>query len=224
MKSVENTSIRDKRFEAWFNNHYLQLILGILLIFTCLPIIAPVLMKFGIVFPASVIYWIYGFFCHQLPFRSWFLFGEQPYYPLARAGLISVRSFESSFPLESQGFGIINSIVGNQNIGYKIAICQRDIAIYIFLLAFGFIFTIQKRRIKRIPLWIWLLIGVIPLGLDGLSQYIGNFSLPILGIVSRESTPLLRTITGSLFGFLTGWYIFPSLESIIKKNKYRETN
>jgi uncharacterized membrane protein len=223
MKPEERKSTNDKNFEAWFKNHYLQLILSILFIFICLSVIAPVLMKFGFVFPANIIYLIYSFFCHQLPYRSWFLFGLQPYYPLASAGLISVHSFESIFHLESQNIEKLSLIVGNQNIGYKIAICQRDIAMYFSLLVFGFIFAIQKRRIKRIPLWFWLLIGVIPLGLDGLSQYLGNFPLPVLGIVSRESTPLLRTVTGSLFGLLTGWYIFPSLEFLINKD-YKKTD
>jgi uncharacterized membrane protein len=219
MNNEANTKIKDRKFEAWFNHHYLQFVLGLLFIFTFLPVAAPIFMKFGLVFPANFIYWVYSYFCHQLPYRSWFLFGAQPYYPLTRAGLISVHSFESIFPQQSLSPGSINSIIGNSFLGYKIAFCQRDVAIYFSLLLFGILFLIQKKKIKRIPLWIWLLIGVIPIGLDGVSQYLSSISLPIIGSVTRESTPLLRTITGSLFGLLTGWYIFPSLESLIN-NKH----
>jgi len=35
-------------------------------------------------------------------------------------------------------------------------------------------------------------------------------------LIIRESTPLLRTITGSLFGLTTGWYLFPLLEESMK--------
>ncbi len=37
--------------------------------------------------PANVIYAIYKPLCHQFGFRSFFLFGEQPYYPLKEAGM-----------------------------------------------------------------------------------------------------------------------------------------
>ena len=218
MSSNNIPNVNDNEFEAWFRNHYLNLILGFLLIFSILPVIAPVLMKFGLVFPARVIYWVYSYFCHQFPFRSWFLFGVQPYYPLARAGINSVLTFESIFHPETLDFDSLRTIIGNQYAGYKTAICQRDIAMYFSLLAFGLFFAIKNKRIKSIPFGIWLVAGVIPLGLDGLTQYLENYSLPFFGNFMRESTPLLRTITGCLFGLLTGGYIFPTLESMLNRN------
>jgi uncharacterized membrane protein len=218
MDIEERRNIKDKKFEAWFTDHYLLLILGCLFTFSFLPFLAPILMEIGFIFPAKVIYWIYSFFCHQLPYRSWFLFGIQPYYPLARAGLISVQPFESIIYQGFKNYRSINSIIGNPMMGYKIAICQRDIAIYISILIFGIVFAIRKKKIKPISLWCWLFIGVLPIGLDGISQYLSNISLPIIGIMFRESTPLLRTLTGTLYGFLTGWYIFPSMENLVNRN------
>ncbi|MCJ7518576.1 MAG: DUF2085 domain-containing protein [Anaerolineaceae bacterium] len=218
MVSAHIPSLNDKKFEVWFRNHYLSLILGFLLIFSILPIIAPILMRLGLIPHAKVIYWIYGFFCHQLPFRSWFLFGAQPYYPLADVGMKSILSFETVFNPASQDFESFRTIFGNPYAGYKIAICQRDIAMYFSLIAFGLFFASQNRKIKRIHFWIWMVVGVIPLGIDGIMQFLGGYSLPVLSSFLSESTPLLRTITGNLFGFFTGWYIFPTLELMINRN------
>jgi len=208
---------RDRVFEGWFQSHYLHLILGSLFIFISLSFLAPILLKAGLSLPAKVIYWIDGFFCHQLPFRSWFLFGDQPYYPLASTGINNMLSFEDYFHPATMEFGIIRFETGNSAAGYKMAICQRDIAMYLSLWMFGLIFALMNRKIKKLPLWIWIVFGVVPLGLDGGVQFLGNLNVPFLESVAHESTPLLRTITGSLFGLFTGWYIFPALDIFINK-------
>jgi uncharacterized membrane protein len=217
MNLDNNANSNKGKFEIWFSNYYLYLILGFLFFYSFLPILAPVLMKNGIIFPARVIYWIYSFFCHQLPFRSWFLFGNQQYYPLARAGILGIRSFESIFHPGLLDFEELKLIVGNSYVGYKIAMCQRDMAMYLSLFVFGLYFAAKNKKIKRIPFRIWLIVGVIPLVIDGLTQLLGGLSFPFLEIFVRESTPILRTITGSLFGFFTGWFVFPSLESMVNK-------
>jgi len=43
--------------------------------------------------------------------------------------------------------------------------------------------------------------------------------LNINWLPARESTPLLRTITGVLFGIFTGWYLFPMFEETMKGNR-----
>jgi len=208
---------RDRIFEGWFKTHYLHLILGSLFIFISLSFLAPVFSKAGLSIPAKVIYWIDGFFCHQLPFRSWFFFGDQPYYPLASSGIKNMLSFEEYFHPATMEFEIIRFETGNSASGYKMSICQRDIAMYLSLWMFGLIFALMNRKIKKLPLWIWIVFGVIPLGFDGGVQFLGNLNVPFLESVVHESTPLLRTITGSLFGLFTGWYIFPALDIVINK-------
>jgi len=42
-----------------------------------LPVLAPYLMHSGHSFPAKIIYTVYSFLCHQLPERSFFIFGYQ---------------------------------------------------------------------------------------------------------------------------------------------------
>lgn len=57
-----------------------KLLLGVVLflfIFTLLPIIAPIAAHFGLDFIADPIYWIYQWFCHQRPWRSYHLFDYQ---------------------------------------------------------------------------------------------------------------------------------------------------
>ena len=58
--------------------------------------------------------------------------------------------------------------------------------------------------------WVWLLIAIAPIGLDGFSQLL---SQPPLGLFPfRESTPTLRVLTGFLFGFFTAWFGYPLVE------------
>jgi len=55
--------------------------------------------------------------------------------------------------------------------------------------------------------------------LDGISQLISQ--LPLNLIPFRESTPILRVITGCLFGFLTAWFAYPYVEeSMIENRKF----
>jgi len=223
MTQQNDSSNRDKAFEGWFKKYYLHLILGILFIFISLSFMAPVLFRIGLTLPARIIYWADGFFCHQLPFRSWFFFGDQPYYPLASAGIKNVISFESYFHPATMDFAVVRLFTGDPSAGYKMAICQRDIAMYLSLWLFGLLFGLKDRKIKKLPLWIWIAFGVLPLGFDGGLQILANLNMPILASLAHESTPLLRTITGGMFGLFTGWYIFPALEDVVNKKSSLKT-
>jgi uncharacterized membrane protein len=62
------------------------------------------------------------------------------------------------------------------------------------------------------------MIGLVPIAIDGVSQLPGLASnLPPWFL--RESTPLLRTITGTLFGFTTAWYLFPLIEESMNETR-----
>jgi uncharacterized membrane protein len=113
------------------------------------------------------------------------------------------------------------AFVGNEQLGYKVALCERDVAIYGGILLFGILFALMGRKIKSIHWAIWIIFGILPIALDGVSQLI---SQPPMGFIPfRESTPLLRTLTGFLFGFLTAWFGYPYVEESMKENrKYLE--
>ena len=202
------------RFSHWWSRSYLALLNLIIFLYVALPVFAPVLMKAGYPDLARPIYGLYGAVCHQLAFRSWFLFGEQPIYPRAAAGMEGYKTFQEVTGIdESNSSNLLaaRDFIGNEQVGYKIAFCQRDIAIYGAMLAFGLLFAATGRRLRPLAWWLWVLIGIAPIALDGFSQLLSQFP-GFSWWPYRESTPLLRTLTGALFGFTTAWFGFPLME------------
>ncbi len=158
----------------------------------------------GMVRP-TVIYKVYSPLCHQWAFRSFFLFGEQPYYPHAAANMRGVLTFEQVSgitDLNDPGRLQARLFEGDPVLGYKVAICERDVAIWGAMALFGLIFAVTGRKLPKMHWIIWILVGCLPIGLDGFSQLFSQ--IPSTFIQSllpyRESTPLLRNLTG-----LTVW-------------------
>jgi len=193
-----------------FTRHWLLVFNLAVLLFVGVPFLAPVLMKSGAVGPAQWIYRIYSPLCHQLAFRSWFLFGEQAAYPRSFAGLPSM-TYEEATGLSELDYLDAKHFVGNELLGYKVAFCQRDIAIYLGILAAGLAFALVRRRLRPPSMLVWVLVGIVPLALDGFSQLISVFPGYPFGV--RESTPLLRTLTGLLFGISCVWLAYPHAEA-----------
>lgn len=215
------------RTMAWISGHYLAVINFFMLLYFGLPILAPLLMKAGATIPANVIYTIYKPLCHQFGFRSFFLFGEQAYYPLQEAGISGVKTFE-----EVTGFPDLDNpaafsrfearqYTGNETVGYKMALCERDMAIYGAIVLFGLVYAVTGRRIKPLPWVLWVLIGIGPIGLDGFSQLFSQMNWQWLASIVpyRESTPFLRVLTGGLFGFTTAWFAYPYMEESMAETR-----
>jgi uncharacterized membrane protein len=103
---------------------------------------------------------------------------------------------------------------GNETVGYKMALCERDMAIYGAMLLFGVVYSLTGRRIKPLHWMLWILIGLGPIGLDGFSQLFSQMDWAWLASILpyRESTPFLRVLTGALFGFTTAWFAYPYME------------
>jgi len=200
------------RVSLWLSRGYIWLMIFFLTLYVGLPFLAPYFLKIGANLPANIIYTIYKPLCHQLAFRSWFVFGEQAYYPRAAAGIEGIKTYEEITNQPVINIRDAQKFRGNEVVGYKVALCERDTAIYASMLLFGLLFVLTGRRIKSIKWYVWVMIALVPMGLDGISQ------LPALAgslpdwIPIRESTPLLRSITGFLFGFFTAWYLFPLIE------------
>lgn len=223
MKNID--LINSNRYSIWFNQYYILIFCGFLFLFILLAFLAPVFMKIKLDAPANLIYGIYKFFCHQLAFRSWFLFGQQSFYPRIISGINTVKSYESATGDYQLNLEFARNFIGNEKLGYKVALCQRDLAIYSSLLIFGLIYYLSGKRIRPLPWYLWILIGLIPIGLDGVSQF-GGLGIDFLSwLPVRESTPLLRTLTGCLFGITTALFIFPLLEeNMQEKLKHIEIN
>lgn len=205
---------KSDRFTNWISNHYLAFFNFIVILYLGLPVLAPVFMKAGLTGPANVIYRLYSGVCHQLAFRSFFLFGEQSVYPRASAGLDDMLSLQQATGLdEGEDGGALlaaRRYVGDERVGYKIALCQRDVFIYGAILLFGLLYAVTGRRFPLLPWYLWIGIGMLPIALDGFSQLLSQPPLNLLPY--RESTPFFRSLTGFLFGFTTAWFGYPMVE------------
>ena len=204
----------------WFSNHYMLFFNLILALYVGIPWLAPVFEKAGWQLPARAIYTIYSPLCHQLGFRSWFVFGEQAAYPRELAGINGLKTFEQATGINPSDTIASRKFIGDNFLGYKVALCERDVAIYASLLLFGLVFTGTGLRLKHLPFLAWVLIGILPIAVDGFSQLPGLLGIAVPAwLPIRESTPLLRTITGFLFGFTTGWYGFPMVEETMRDTR-----
>lgn len=207
------------RITHFLAHHYLALVNVLLLLYAGLPFLAPVFMKTGFPLGATIIYKIYSPMCHQLAFRSWFLFGEQAFYPRELAGIPGVVTYETLVNTNEVEILQARNFVGNEVVGYKVALCERDVAIYAFMLLFGIFFAVSGRRLRSLPWYVWIIVGMIPIGLDGISQ-LPSLAAGLPGwLPLRESSPLLRTLTGGLFGWVTAWYLFPMLQETANETR-----
>jgi uncharacterized membrane protein len=215
------------RIMYWLSRHYLALLNFVMLLYFGLPILAPVLMDVGATVPATVIYTIYKPLCHQFSFRSFFLFGEQPYYPLKEANIPGVKTLDEVTGFQDLRNPIAISrlqareFVGNSVVGYKMALCERDMGIYSAIFVFGILYAASGRRLKPLHWMLWILIGLGPIGLDGFSQLFSQmeWSWLVHTLPYRESTPFLRVFTGALFGFATAWFSYPYIEESMIENR-----
>jgi uncharacterized membrane protein len=167
---------------------------------------------------AKPIYTVYSATCHQLAFRSWFLFGDQVVYPREAANVEGLDTFGNVTGINENALLDARRFIGDEQIGYKVAFCERDVAIYAAILLFGLLYAASKERIPALPWYLWFLIGWAPIGLDGFSQLLSQ--LPNWSFWAyRESTPFLRTLTGGLFGFTTAWFGYPLLKETFEETR-----
>lgn len=213
---------RSNRRVLWLSTHWLEIALAFLLIYTGLSLTPPFLMKAGLTGPANVIYTIYKPMCHQFAFRSLFLFGDHMTYPREAAGLDRDTSFEA-YAVRDSHFADLNlrewtaelqlrarSFNGNEDMGYKTALCERDVAIYGTMFLMGLLFKRVRHWLRPAPILLYFFVGIVPMGMDGFSQM---FSYPPFEFWPiRETIPIFRILTGALFGAMNVWLAFPYLE------------
>ena len=192
---------------------YALLFAFVFILYPAAASLPPYLMVRGHERAAGVLYKLFSPLCHQLPQRCYFLFGPQSWYPLelsGQSGLLTL-SAASGLPEESVRK---RAFIGTPEMGYKMAVCQRDVAIYLSLALFCVVFCLSGNRLPKLSTKLWILLSLLPMALDGFSQL---FSWAIPAIPVRESTPLLRSITGGMFGFFLGWFLLPRLEESLSQ-------
>ena len=156
-----------------------------------LPFLAPIFMNAGYELPAKAIYTLYRPACHQRPERSYFIGGPDFVYSpeeLASAG-VDLDPFARD--------------IGNENVGWIVAFCERDVAIYgaIFLTGLGY--GLVRKRLKgwRMP-FRYFIPFLVPMAIDGVLQLFGFY----------ESTWMMRSITGAVFGVGAVLFAYPYVE------------
>lgn len=173
--------------------HWLAMANAAMAVFLILPIVAPLLLSASQEAAASWIYEAYSAVCHQWPFRSFFMMGPQATYSMQEVAAMA-------------GPEQVWAWMGSAEAGYKMAFCQRDLAIVAAALAMGLFYALVRRRLAPPKLRLYLLF-LLPIALDGFTQ-LGGW---------RESTWELRLGTGLLTGIATVWLIFPYLEIVVDR-------
>jgi uncharacterized membrane protein len=168
--------------------HWLLAVNAALLAFLLGGAAAPAFATVGWTPLADAVYAAYRLTCHQWAFRSFFLFGELP---------IGVVDQQRLARLGVDPF----TFIGGPGLGWKMAYCERDLAIYVGLLALGLLYAARRGRLEPAGFAIYGLL-IMPMALDGFSQLFGW----------RESTWQLRLATGLLFGLASGWLVLPRLD------------
>ncbi len=169
--------------------HWLLIVNSVMALQAGLPLVPPVLMATGRVSTARLIYRLFQPLCHQLPERSFFLYGPRFSYTLDELERLI-------------GPGVPLRYIGDLSLGYKMAVCQRDIATYVAILLAGLAFIPLRHRLKPLPLKAFLLF-CIPIAADGFGQLFGFW----------ESTWWSRIASGALFGAACVWLAYPYVEA-----------
>jgi uncharacterized membrane protein len=194
-------------------------------LFVITPFVAHLFMRIGGEPAGKAIYIIYTFLCHQLPQRSFFLFGQQTMYSLNE---IQAVWQDTTNPL------ILRQFIGNPEIGWKVAWSDRMVSMYTSILIFGWLWWLFRRRARLLPLWGLILLSLLMV-VDGASHFISD--LAGIGQGFRDSngwlvhltnnafTPSfyagdalgsfnswMRFFSGVLFGLGIVWFGFPYLE------------
>ena len=212
---------------SFLSRNWFWLLMAVFGVYVTLPFLAPVFMALGWDGAGRVIYFIYSFLCHQLPQRSYFLFGQHFTYPLAQirqeAGIADPNNLLA-----------LRRFIGNPEMGWKVAWSDRMISLFTSIPLFALLWYPLRRRIKALPWWGFVLL-ILPMALDGTTHFIGDLSgigqgfrdtnLWLAALTKNVFSPtfyagdawgsfnsIMRLLTGALFGLGIVWFGFPYLK------------
>ncbi len=204
------------------------MVFGIIVgIYVGLPFLAPVMMRLGWESPGRFIYIIYSFLCHQLPQRSFFLFGPKIMYPLSEIQAAWQNTID---PISLRGF------IGNPVMGWKVAWSDRMVSMFTSMWLFGLLWWPLRRWLKPMPWW-GLVLFLLPMAVDGSSHFISDLygigqgfrdSNAWLAALTQNALPAsfytgdawgsfnssMRLLTGILFGLGLVWFGFPYVDEV----------
>src|SRR5687768_10417257 len=118
------------------SGHWLLVVNLLIAVWVGLPWLAPVFMNLGWTSAAKVVYLIYSFQCHQLPERSYFLFGRQAMYSLA--------AIQAAWQITTDPF-TLRQFIGNPEMGWKVAWSDRMVSMYTSILFGGLLYRLVRK-------------------------------------------------------------------------------
>lgn len=206
----------------WIGDHWFETFLIVYGLWVFTPFFAPFFMYIGWTGAGKAIYFIYSFFCHQLPERSLFFFGEKTMYSLSE---VQVAWQDTMNPF------ILRKFIGNETMGWKVAWSDRMISFYTSIWIFAALWYPLRRKIKTLTWWGFILL-LLPLIIDGGTHTISDFAgigqgfrdtNQWLAILTNNSFPatfyagdvlgsfnsLMRFVSGLLAGLGIVWLAFP---------------
>jgi uncharacterized membrane protein len=228
--------IRINRVRLWLTHHWLLVINLLIAIWVGLPWLAPIFMHWGWHGAAGAIYFFYSFQCHQLPERSFFLFGRQPMY--------SLNEIRAVWP-NSSNFSVLRQFIGNADMGWKVAWSDRMVYMDTSILVAGVLYG-AFRGLRPLSLRAFALL-LIPMAIDGgthllsdlgtfgqgfrdtnawLTSLTGNvFSSTFYGGDALGSfNSWARLISGVLFGIAVAWLLYPNLNDSVAEPAFELEN
>lgn len=207
----------------WLNKNLPWLLVGAVILYVAGAVLAPVLSANGKGNSSEIIYSFYSQFCHQRVERSIFLFGMDA--PITTHTLIDLKE-ASAIPEVNPNIRLSQATTyfghgfnGNKEVGYKVAICIRDLAIFLSLIFTASVYLVLSSLRKRnweISMALVLFL-VLPLILDGSFQLIAETVKLTWVPQSYFDNNLKRVLTGIPFGVGIGLLIFPSLNASLEE-------
>ncbi len=188
-RSTAHRSPADRPGIHWFGTF-----LVIYGLWVWLPWLAPLSMHFGWDGLGRSIYFIYSFFCHQLPERSFFLFGQRAMYSLSEVQAAWQNTIN---PL------ILRQFIGNESLGWKVAWSDRMVSFYTSVWVFALAWWPFRHKIKPLS-WRGFALLLLPIALDGGTHLISDLAGVEQGF--RENNLWLAALTNHIFSasFYTG--------------------
>ena len=175
--------------------YWLAGVLAAMLVFTSLPFLAPVAMQAGWTDLGNLIYTLYSPFCHQLPQRSWFLFGEKLTYTLDEIAQVYPH-------LEAWQ---LRRFTGAPGMGWKVAWSDRMISFYFLTPVFGLVYAIARAlgwRMRPLSTRLFVVL-LLPIALDAGTHLVNDLVYGVAGNGFRDANAWLAWLTG---GVLPGFY------------------
>jgi len=176
-----------KRLVLGLTRHWLLFVNLLIAVWVVLPWLAPVFMHWGWGRVAGAIYFFYSLQCHQLPERSFFLFGPKPMYSLAE--------IQSVWQNTTNPF-VLRQWIGNVDMGWKVAWSDRMVAMYTMLFLSSLGCGLVRKWWKPFRVRTFLLL-IIPMAMDGTTHALSD--LAGIGQGFRDTNIWLQIITNNAF-------------------------